>query len=210
MPTGMQAKLLRALQERTVRPVGGDEEIAFDARIVAATNRDLEHEVAEGRFREDLYYRINVVRVDAAAAARARARHPDARHALPRALPAARAARHRVHRRRRRRDALVLWPGNVRELQNCIERAVALAMFDHLRLEDLPDKMRSNLRRTPRAEAGNPQQLITAAELERRYISHVMATVKGNKTVAARILGLDCRTVYRKLCPPPPEATPER
>ena len=106
-------------------------------------------------------------------------------------------------------DALLSysWPGNVRELQNTLERAVALAQFDHLTLEDLPDKVRNRTPASPEAELGDPEELITAAELERRYISHVMATVKGNKTVAARILGLDRRTVYRKLCVGPPSAS---
>ncbi len=92
MPAGMQAKLLRALQERTVRPVGGDQEQPFDARILAATNRDLETEVEEKRFREDLFYRINVVRIACAPAARPRRRHPPSRAALSRALRRRRAA----------------------------------------------------------------------------------------------------------------------
>jgi DNA-binding NtrC family response regulator len=206
MPAGMQVKLLRALQERTVRPVGGDCEVEFDARIVAATNRDLEKEVAEGRFRADLFYRINVVCVDLPPL---RARGRDiltlANHLLAGCQP---------HGQRVIGftggviDAMLSypWPGNVRELQNTLERAVALALFDHLRLEDLPDRMRNREPEGKEAELGDQEQLITAAELERRYIAHVMATVKGNKTVAARILGLDRRTVYRKLCPRPEPA----
>ena len=210
MPAGMQVKLLRAIQERTVRPVGGDEEIEFDTRIVAATTwRDLEREVAEGRFRADLYYRINVVCVELPPL---RARGRDiltlATHILARCQPNGQRV---IGFTAGVVDAMLSysWPGNVRELQNTLERAVALALFDHLRLEDLPDKMRSTVANAE-TEGGDPQQLITAAELERRYISHVMATVNGNKTVAARILGLDRRTVYRKMCPTPPEATPER
>ena len=91
------------------------------------------------------------------------------------------------------------WPGNVRELQNSLERAVALATFDHLRLEDLPERMRAPTPMAAVTEASDPEELITATELERRYIAHVLATVKGNKTAAARILGLDRRTIYRKM-----------
>jgi DNA-binding NtrC family response regulator len=199
MPAGMQVKLLRALQERRVRPVGGDAEIEFDARIVAVTNRDLDHEVSEGRFREDLLYRINVVNVELPPL---RTRGRDiltlANHFLARCQPNGQRV---VGFTAAVVDALLSysWPGNVRELQNSLERAVALATFDHLRLEDLPERIR---RPTPLAvveKVSDPEELITVAELERRYIAHVMTTVKGNKTMAARILGLDRRTVYRKM-----------
>jgi two-component system response regulator HydG len=209
MPAGMQAKLLRAIQERTVRPVGGDEEIEFDTRIVAATNRDLEHEVAEKRFREDLFYRINVVRVELPPL---RARGRDiltlANYLLTRSQPNGQRV---VGFTSAVVDALLSysWPGNVRELQNCMERAVALAEFDHLRLEDFPEKLR-DVKEAPMAiESNDPAELITAAELERRYIAHVVAAVKGNKTLAARVLGLDRRTIYRKLeGREPPQRTP--
>ena len=199
MPAGMQAKLLRALQERKVRPVGGDEEIEFDTRILAATNRDLEHEVAEKRFREDLFYRINVVRVERPPL---RARGRDilalANHLLVRCQPNERRV---VGFTSAVVDAMLsyAWPGNVRELQNCMERAIALAEFDHLRLEDFPEKLHNVKEPAVAIESNDPAELITAAELERRYIAHVVATVKGNKTLAARVLGLDRRTIYRKL-----------
>jgi two-component system, NtrC family, response regulator AtoC len=204
MPAGMQVKLLRALQERKVRPVGGDDEIEFDARIVAATNRDLDHEVREGRFREDLFYRINVVCVELPPL---RARGRDvltlANHLLARCQPNGQRV---VGFTSAVVDALLSysWPGNVRELQNSLERAVALATFDHLGLEDLPERIRTPKHVAAVPEVGDPQELITAAELERRYIAHVMAIVNGNKTVAARILGLDRRTVYRKVSQPAP------
>ena len=143
MPMGMQVKLLRALQERTVRPVGGDSEVAFDTRIVAATNRDLDHEVSEGRFRADLFYRINVVCVELPPL---RARGRDiltlANHLLARCQPQGQRV---VGFTSAVVDALLSysWPGNVRELQNSLERAIALATFDHLRLEDLPERIRA-------------------------------------------------------------------
>ncbi len=211
MPAGMQAKLLRALQERTVRPVGGEEEIPFDTRIVAATNRDLEQEVAAKRFREDLYYRVNVVHIDVPPL---RARGRDvltlAKHILLRCQPGGQRV---IGFTAAVVDAILSypWPGNVRELQNCMERAVALAEFDHLRLEDLPEKVSDFKEAVVRVESHDPSDLITAAELERRYIAQVVAAVNGNKTIAARILGFDRRTIYRKLdgrsssSPPPPE-----
>jgi two-component system, NtrC family, response regulator AtoC len=142
MPLGMQVKLLRALQERRIRPVGGDSEVEFDARIVAATNKNLEREVSEGRFREDLFYRINVVCVELPPL---RARGRDiltlANHLLARSQPSGQRV---VGFTSAVVDALLSysWPGNVRELKNSLERAVALATFDHVRIEDLPDRIR--------------------------------------------------------------------
>ena len=143
MPAGMQAKLLRALQERSVRPVGSDQEQPFDARIIAATNRDLEADVEDKRFREDLFYRINVVRIQVPPL---RARGNDilllADHFLqkyqnntqPRVTGIKTAAADKL--------LSYAWPGNVRELQNCLERAVALARHDHLGVDDLPEWIR--------------------------------------------------------------------
>ncbi|HTB72820.1 MAG TPA: sigma-54 dependent transcriptional regulator [Polyangiaceae bacterium] len=199
MPAGMQAKLLRSLQERTVRAVGGDTEIPFDTRILAATNRDLEHEVAEKRFREDLFYRINVVNIEVPAL---RERGRDiltlANHMLRRAQPNERRV---VGFTVGAADALLAhsWPGNVRELQNCIERAVALAEFDHIRVEDLPESVTQRRAVVSGVEGHDPRELITAAELQHRYVAQVMAAVKGNKTLAARILGCDRRTVSRQV-----------
>jgi DNA-binding NtrC family response regulator len=198
MPPGMQAKLLRAIQERTVRAVGGETETPFDTRILAATNRDLDHEVAEKRFREDLYYRINVVNIEVPALRdRGRDILTIANHLLRRAQPREQRV---VGFTIAAADALLAhsWPGNVRELQNCIERAVALAEFDHLRVEDLPE----SVTKRPVVSTGvaeEPTELITVAELQHRYVAQVMAAVKGNKTMAARILGCDRRTVSRQV-----------
>jgi DNA-binding NtrC family response regulator len=199
MPAGMQAKLLRALQERTVRAVGDDTETPFDTRILAATNRDLEHEVAERRFREDLFYRINVVNIEVPPL---RVRGRDilvlAKHMLIRAQPNERRV---VGFTMAAADALLAhsWPGNVRELQNVIERAVALAEFDHIRVEDLPDSVTQRRSVVSGLEGHDPTELITAAELQARYVAQVMAAVNGNKTLAARILGCDRRTVSRQV-----------
>jgi two-component system response regulator HydG len=199
MPAGMQAKLLRALQERTVRAVGDDTESPFDTRVLAATNRDLEHEVAERRFRQDLFYRINVVNIDVPPL---RVRGRDilvlAKHMLLRAQPNERRV---VGFTVAAADALLghSWPGNVRELQNVIERAVALAEFDHIRAEDLPDSVTQRKSVVSGLQGHDPAELITAAELQARYVAQVMAAVNGNKTLAARILGCDRRTVSRQV-----------
>jgi two-component system response regulator HydG len=199
MPIEMQVKLLRVLQERSVRPVGGDTEYPVTARVVAATNRDLEREVRERRFREDLYYRINVVAVRVPAL---RERPSDilllAQHFLHKS--AARNAK-KVHgisapaaRYLREYD----WPGNVRELENCIERAVAMCEHDQLTVNDLPEKLIAD-RRSKLVIAAEPSELITLDEMERRYVRHVLAAVSGNKSRAADILGIDRRSVYRRL-----------
>jgi two-component system response regulator AtoC len=200
MPAGMQAKLLRALQERTARPVGGDHEQPFDARIIAATNRDLETEVEEKRFREDLFYRINVVRVHVPPL---RARSSDvlllAQHFLLRYQPTG--PQRVLGIKSAAADKLLsyTWPGNVRELQNCLERAVALAQFDHVGVDDLPERVREFRSSRVTIESSNPSELLPMEEVERRYIVRVLEAVGGNKTLAAQVLGFDRRTLYRKL-----------
>ncbi|MDB4994643.1 MAG: sigma-54 dependent DNA-binding response regulator, partial [Myxococcaceae bacterium] len=200
MPMGMQAKLLRALQERTVRPVGGDAEIPFDARLVAASNRDLETEVDEKRFREDLFYRINVVRINVPPL---RQRGSDvlvlAQHFIERYASAG--CSRVVGMSSGAADKLLSypWPGNVRELQNCIERAVALARYDQIGVDDLPEKIRDFKSSRVIVETEDPSELLPMDEVERRYILRVLEAVGGNKTMAAQVLGFDRRTLYRKL-----------
>jgi two-component system response regulator HydG len=200
MPMGMQAKLLRALQERTVRPVGGDNEVAFDARLITATNRDLEEEVRERRFREDLFYRINVVHVAVPAL---RERENDvlllAQAFLQRSQAKGGGRVVGLKSPALERLSAYPWPGNVRELQNCIERAVALSQFDHIGLEDLPERI-SQFKPTRIAIDGiNPSAVLPIDEVERRYICQVLEALGGNKASAARLLGMDRRTLYRKL-----------
>jgi DNA-binding NtrC family response regulator len=199
MSACMQAKLLRAIQERMVRPVGGNAEVAFDARIVSATHLDLEREVAEKRFREDLLFRINVVHVSVPplrdrgrdvltlAASLLRKHQPGSLQVVgftPAVIKA---------------FLSYAWPGNVRELENVIQRAVALARFDHVTPADLPESMRPT-EDIEGLELEPESQMITMRELEQRYIAHVLGATNYNKALAARILGLDRRTLYRKLC----------
>jgi DNA-binding NtrC family response regulator len=200
LPLGLQPKLLRALQERKVRPVGGTTELRFDARLLTATNRDLEAAVEEGRFRGDLFYRIDVVHVPVPPL---RTRGTDvlllAQHfaqsfsanfgkAVSGLSPAV-------------AEKLVAysWPGNVRELANAIERAVALTRADVLMVEDLPEKIRLCERSPVAASTFDPMELVPLEEIERRYILRVLEAVRGNRTAAAHALGLDRKTLYRKL-----------
>jgi two-component system response regulator HydG len=200
LPLDLQPKLLRALQERSVRPLGSDSEVAADVRVIAATNRDLEAAVDEGRFRRDLFYRLEVLHV---------------------ALPPLRSrgrdvlllAQHFVKRFATRSDKCVVgfsapvaerllaytWPGNVRELMNCIERSVALTSYEQLVVDDLPERVREFREEHVLVTGSDPEELVPLEEVERRYVLRVLDASGGNKTIAARVLGLDRKTLHRKL-----------
>ncbi len=208
MPLEMQVKLLRVLQERTVRQVGGSDETPIKARVVAATNRDLEHEVRERRFREDLFYRINVVQIAV----------PPLRNRIEDVLQLAQSFLTRIARTSKKPVEGISegaaqklreydWPGNVRELENCIERAVALCTHSHITVEDLPPSVIAT-NETAMALPTSPLEMMTLDELERRYVRQVLTASKGNKTHAARVLGIDRRSLYRRLegGPEPEEA----
>jgi two-component system response regulator HydG len=200
MPLELQPKLLRALEERKVRPVGGSAEVPFDARIIAATHRDLEADIEDRRFREDLYFRVNVIHIEVPPL---RARGSDvlllAQAALERfALRAEKRVRGLTSAAAERLLAYS-WPGNVRELSNCIERAVALTRHEQLTVEDLPEKIRDYRSERFVVPDDEPGELVSLDEVERRYILRVMDVLAGNKALAARVLGLDRRTLYRKL-----------
>ena len=200
LPLSMQPKLLRALEERTVRPVGGSTEVPFDVHLVTATNRDLETTVAEGRFRDDLFYRINVVRVELPPL---RARGHDilllAQHFVERF--ATKNGRRVVGLSSAVAKKLLAyaWPGNIRELQNCIEQAVALARYDEIAVDDLPERIRDYRPANILVVGEDPSELVPLEVVERRYILRVLEAAGGNKSVAARILGLDRKTLYRKI-----------
>jgi DNA-binding NtrC family response regulator len=200
LPLGLQPKLLRALQERVIRPVGGTAEIPFDAHVVAATNRDLETMVEEQRFREDLFFRINVIQV---ALPPLRARGGDV-------LLLAQAFLERIAARANKAvtgfsaDAAAKlmaypWPGNVRELQNCVERAVALASFNAIEVDDLPDKVRAFKSNQVVLGSDDPAELVSLEELELMYVRRVLESVAGNKSAAARILKIERKTLHRML-----------
>jgi two-component system response regulator HydG len=202
MPEGLQVKLLRTLQERKVRPVGGDREVPVDVRLVTATHRDLERLVEEGRFRHDLLYRLDVIRVEL----------PPLRR---RGRDVLLLTEHFVdqYARRLEREApevpanvaqLLLdydWPGNVRELQNCVERLVVLADGDAISEGDLPPRIRRFRARehTVIASTADPASLLPLAEVERRYVLEVLRASGGSRSLAAKLLGIDRKTLYRKL-----------
>jgi two-component system response regulator HydG len=200
LPLALQPKLLRALQERRVRPLGAAHEQPFDARIVAATNRDLESAVEGGSFRQDLLFRIDVLRVEVPPL---RARGTDvlllAQHFLRRC--ADRSGRPCLGLSRGAAEKLsdYAWPGNVRELENCMERAAALAEHDEVIVEDLPERIRRYAHAHVLVAGEDPAELVPMEVVERRYIARVLEQTGGNKTLAARILGFDRKTLYRKL-----------
>ena len=200
LPLALQPKLLRVLQERKVRPVGGDAELPIDVRVIAATNADLDTAVDEKRFREDLYFRINVISI---ALPPLRARSGDvlllAQHLLERAAAKADRALTGIAPDAAKLLLTYPWPGNVRELHNCIERAVALARYDQVTVADLPDKVQQYKPSHVVVAADDPSELVSLEEMERRYILRVMEAVAGNKTLAAQILKMGRKTLYRKL-----------
>jgi two-component system response regulator HydG len=202
IPLEMQAKLLRVLQDRRVRPVGGDTEVVFDARLITASNRDLLAEVEGGRFRSDLYYRINVVHIPLPPL---RMRREDilllAQHFVQKFAKAenkqVEGIGHAAAQKLRDYD----WPGNVRELENCIERAIALTRMSEIGLEDLPERILEHTNNQPVPTQGGDKlaDIVKLEEMELRYIRHVLSAVGGNKSLAARLLGLDRRSLYRRL-----------
>ncbi len=199
LPLLMQPKLLRVLQEGTVRRIGADREREINVRVVAATNRDLEEEINEGRFREDLYWRLNVILL----------RIPPLRE---RPLDIPLMIDHFLNKMADRSgnslfnftpEALAIltaysWPGNVRELENAMESAVALAEGWLITPDDLPERIRSGGRALTLLARAREQRL-TLEELEKEYILETLRLTNGNKSRAAEILGFDRRTLHRKL-----------
>jgi DNA-binding NtrC family response regulator len=198
MPMALQAKLLRALQERTVRPIGRAAEVRFDARIIAAASVDLAEEARAGRFREDLFFRLSVLKVRLP---RLKDRGFDvlllAQHFLDHAAKLCSKRVRSLSPAAARALMAYQWPGNVRELSNCVQQAVALARFDHIVEDDLPEALR--LRRPDTAERKAPLGSARLDTLERDHIASVLTAVGGNKARAARILGIDRTTLYRKI-----------
>lgn len=195
----MQVRLLRALQEHEVTPVGSSSAVSFDARVICATNRDLEKDVAEGRFREDLFYRLNVIEIHLPPLRERREDIPLlVRHFI------SRTAREQQREEKALTPTAVSalinygWPGNIRELQNAIERAFTLS-GDQIDLDSLPPRVRDT------AAGGHfsvrdPDGLrLTLEEIERRHIFETLAAVNQDKARAANILGIDLSTLYRKL-----------
>src|ERR671932_12054 len=200
LDVGMQAKLLRALQERKIRRVGGTRELPVDVRVIAATNRDLRAMVADKRFREDLYYRINVLSIDVPPL---RDRRDDIPVLIDYFLKKHTRNTSRLIRgltpETRRLMMNYAWPGNVRQLESAIERAILLAESDLITVEDLPLEVRQEAR--PAVEGGYklPPEGISFEEFERNLILQAMERTDYNITKAAKLLGLTFRTLQYRL-----------
>jgi DNA-binding NtrC family response regulator len=199
MPLSVQPKLLRALQEGAVRRVGENRERAVNARVVAATNRDLERDVGEGRFREDLFWRLNVIQLRVPPL---RERSFDVpllvEHFLAKAAQAVGRPPLDVTPEALAILTAYAWPGNVRELENAVERAVAFAQGAALTPDVLPKRVRSSGAAAGLIERASEENL-TLREVEREYVLRTLRRTKGNKKRAAELLGLDRKTLYRKL-----------
>jgi len=202
LPGAMQAKLLRTLQERQVRRVGATRAVEVDVRLIAATNHDLNALVGEGRFREDLYFRINVISIDVPPLVE----HPEDVPLLVQHFLERFAAEHGRPAPAMSPEAFKAimsyeWPGNVRELENAIERAVALSTGDTIQPSDLPGTVTGKQDGLFKAGA---DEAMTLRRLEDRYILEVLERTGGNQVRAAQILGVDRKTLYRKLKAPGP------
>jgi DNA-binding NtrC family response regulator len=198
IPLSLQAKFLRAIQEREVTPLGSTRPIAVDVRLIAATNRDMDAEVRAGRFRADLFYRLNVVHIEVPPL---RARRDDLPHLVTHFLRLY-SERYRVAPKRIAPDALARinaydWPGNVRELQNAIERAFALSAADVIGVAELPPAVAGRATRFPLERVDG--SLPTLAEAEARLVAAALTESDGNKNEAARRLGIDRQRLYRKI-----------
>jgi DNA-binding NtrC family response regulator len=199
LPIDLQAKLLRAIQEKEIRPVGGTKQIPINVRILAATNRDLEEGVSQGTFRRDLYYRLNVLSLRIPSLRERRQDIPIlATHFLERQ------SRSSGTERTLSDEALKAmlaydWPGNVRELENCLERACAFTTGPVIHVSDLPAAI-SQLQGSDLPVNGSGSNKITPmSELERQTILNAIAQLNGDKLKAARMLGIGKTTLYRKL-----------
>jgi two-component system response regulator HydG len=198
MPVDLQAKLLRALQEKEIRPVGSTKRIAINVRILAATNRDLEQAVSQGAFRRDLYFRLNVLNLRIPALRERRQDIP-----LLAAYFLEKLA-HDTGRERAMSDAVLKamlaydWPGNVRELENCLERACAMNSGPTIQLADLASPLHGGNGHVA-VSADVSAKIIPMSELEKRTILNTITQLNGDKLLAARLLGIGKTTLYRKL-----------
>jgi DNA-binding NtrC family response regulator len=195
LPVDLQAKLLRALQEKEVKPVGSTERVGINVRVIAATNRDLEEAIRKGTFRQDLYFRLNVVQIKLPAL---RERKSDITLLVNSFLEKFTTGDRGVRSVSEEAMSCLTaydWPGNVRELENAIERAVALGNGPQLQVSDLP----TNLQQGTSARLSGSDELMPLEELERRAIFRALRETAGDKLAAARLLGIGKTTLYRKL-----------
>ena len=195
LPIDLQAKLLRALQEREIKPVGSNERIGIRARVIAATNRDLESGIRTGGFRQDLYFRLNVVQIKLPPLRERKADIPLLANTFLEKFSDPARPIHSISEDAMRRIMAYDWPGNIRELENAIERAVALGSGPILHVGDLP----SNLQYTSSEKLSDVDELVPLEMLEKRAIFRALQETSGDKLAAARLLGIGKTTLYRKL-----------
>jgi two-component system response regulator HydG len=194
MPVDLQSKLLRALQEREVKPVGSTERRRIDVRIIAATNRDLDSAIKAGTFRQDLYFRLNVVQIKLPSLRERKSDIPLLVTSFLEKFSGTQDSTRTISEEAMRQLIAYDWPGNVRELENAIERAVALSSGPILHVADLPTNLQYPTERAP-----DKNELLPLEELERRAILRTLLETAGDKLAAARILGIGKTTLYRKL-----------
>ena len=195
LPVDLQAKLLRALQEREIRPVGATERVRINLRVIAATNRDLESAIRTGGFRQDLYFRLNVVQIKLPPLRERKSDIPLLVSSFLEKFSDPQRDVRTISEDAMRRLVSYDWPGNVRELENAIERAVALGSGPLLHVGDLP----TNLQYSPEQSLPANDELLPLEELERRAIVRALRETAGDKLAAARLLGIGKTTLYRKL-----------
>jgi two-component system response regulator HydG len=195
LPVDLQAKLLRVLQEREVKPVGSTERRRLDVRIIAATNRDLEAAIRNGSFRQDLYFRLNVVQIKLPPLRERKSDIPLLVTSFLDKFTDPQGPARTISEDAMRRLVAYDWPGNVRELENAIERAVALGSGPIVHVGDLP----SSLQYPSSERAPEKEELLPLEELERRAILRTLRETGGDKLAAARMLGIGKTTLYRKL-----------
>ena len=195
LPVDLQAKLLRALQEREVKPVGATDRVSISARVIAATNRDLEAAVRQGQFRQDLFFRLNVVQIKLPPLRERKSDIPILVNAFLEKFNESNGSVRTISQDAMARLLAYDWPGNVRELENAIERAVALGSGPILHVGDLP----SNLQYGSGERMPQSDEVLPLEELERRAILRALHEAGGDKLAAARLLGIGKTTLYRKL-----------
>jgi DNA-binding NtrC family response regulator len=195
LPVDLQAKLLRALQEKEIRPVGSTELVSLTVRVIAATNRDLEAAVRQGGFRQDLYFRLNVVQIELPPLRERKSDIPILANSFLEKYSEAKGETRTISEPAMSRLMAWDWPGNVRELENAIARAVALGSGPILHIGDLP----SNLHHPSAERLPQNDEVLPLEELERRAILGAVREAGGDKLIAARLLGIGKTTLYRKL-----------
>ncbi len=195
LPVDLQAKLLRALQEKEIRPVGSTERVALAVRVIAATNRDLEAAVRQGGFRQDLFFRLNVVQIKLPPLRERKSDIPILVNSFLEKYCEANGKTRTISEDAMSRLMAYDWPGNVRELENAIERAIALGSGPILHVGDLP----TNLHHSSGERLPQNDEVLPLDELERRAILGALREAGGDKLIAARLLGIGKTTLYRKL-----------